>query len=117
MKKASLIIVAAAVAAIVGSLLPWATAGPFSVAGTSGDGVITLLAGVATIAIVLAGGAIWAAIIGGLIITAVSIYDLQQLSAIAPGPFGLHADPGSGLVLVLLAGGVLLGVACIEAVN
>ncbi len=31
-------------AALVGSFLPWATAGPFTVSGTDGDGSLTLIA-------------------------------------------------------------------------
>ncbi len=36
----------AAVMVVVGSLLPWVTMGVFSAAGTEGDGVLTIIAGV-----------------------------------------------------------------------
>lgn len=39
-------VVAGGILMALGSFLPWATAGIFSVAGTSGDGVITLIVGV-----------------------------------------------------------------------
>lgn len=45
-------VVGAALMAI-GSLLPWATAGIFSVAGTDGDGIISLIAGVVALAVFL----------------------------------------------------------------
>lgn len=117
MKPRNLIILGAAIGIVIGAVLPWVTAGPFSVNGTSGDGKLTLLAGIIIAICAVAGGALWAAGIGGFIVFLVAAYDLQQLSAIAPGPFGLRAEAGSGLILTLLAGIVLLGVVAAEAIK
>jgi hypothetical protein len=57
----------------IGSFLPWAQAGIFSVAGTSGDGVITLVAG---IVVALIGVARRRGVAPGLLVLLVGILGL-----------------------------------------
>jgi RNA polymerase subunit RPABC4/transcription elongation factor Spt4 len=47
---------ACAVISIIAAFLPWEAVGPFSIAGTRGDGVLTLGAGVIGLAVLLAAG-------------------------------------------------------------
>lgn len=86
----------------IGSFLPWARAGIFTLAGTDGDGVITLIAGVviAVIAFVSKDKPSRPARIGVLLLFGIALY-------IAWTVFGNLSDDvesvGAGLYLVLLA--------------
>jgi len=104
--------------AVLGAALPWATAfgGVFTKAGTEGDGIVTLIVGLAcgligalrlagvlartasTVLLSLAGAGI--ALVG-----IIDLVDLQQRVADA-GVQGVSA--GSGLYLTILAGGSIL---------
>jgi len=95
--------------AFIGSFLPWVTVGVFSVAGTDGDGGITL-------ALALVGGLVIglsrspaASIVAGLIalaVVGVASYDAVNISNKANAAntiVQLHASIGAGLVLVLVS--------------
>jgi hypothetical protein len=114
------LLVAGAVLAL-GSLLPWATANigltSVSISGTSGDGLITLLAG---LAIMLVGGALvldairptwaWLAVPAGIIALFVAGYDLHHLPR--PNATSIRIQAGIGLWLCLIGalGSLLLAV-------
>lgn len=104
-------LVSAAVAAI-GSFLPWASVGPFTVNGTSGDGVITLV--LAAIAAVFAlrlpkgRGSRSALLIGGVLIAAIGMYDMVDISSQSDGLFS--ASVGVGIVITTVAGLGMLAV-------
>lgn len=101
--------IAAALFVVIGSFLPWATVdtwiGTFSASGTDGDGVITLLLGLAAGALI----ALWkrplviiAAVAAGLA-ALVALVDLVDLGrAIGDNGFA-DVTPGIGLILTLLA--------------
>lgn len=101
--------IAAALFVVIGSFLPWATVdtwiGTFSATGTDGDGVITLLLGLAAGALI----ALWkrplviiAAVAAGLA-ALVALVDLVDLGrAIGDSGFA-DVTPGIGLILTLLA--------------
>ena len=97
------------IAVVVGSMLPWATVGPFSIAGTAGDGQITLVLGLA------AGGlfAVWGfgagpsrlwftvatvAFLGSAI---VALYDIGNITSLAD-------DGDVSLFTVSVGGGLYL---------
>lgn len=101
--------IAAALFVVIGSFLPWATVdtwiGTFSANGMDGDGVITLLLGLAAGALI----ALWkrplviiAAVVAGLA-ALVAVVDLVDLGrAIGDSGFA-DVTPGIGLILTLLA--------------
>ncbi len=113
-KAGPIVMVVSAVAAALGSTMPWATAGLFSKAGTDGDGMLTLLAaivagGVAGIAVGAVGARVVAAVLGmlaGIGIAAVAAYDFLDVSNTE------IIEPGSGLIVTGL-GGVALVVGAI----
>jgi hypothetical protein len=108
-----------AVLAAIGSLLPWANIrtifGSIGVAGTDGDGVITLAAAVvlALLALLLllqpqrAGSVtMYAAGLCAVLIAGVGVYDFSNVSdgiSEASGD-GVSASVGAGLYLVVLGG-------------
>lgn len=106
----------------VGSLLPWATASvalrSVSVSGTSGDGVITLVAGLVTIFV---GGAIvldtirpswaWLAVAAGVVGLFVAGYDLHHLPHPKTALVRIQAGIGLWLCLIGALGSLLLAVA------
>ena len=98
-------LVSSAVAAI-GSFLPWASVGPFTVNGTSGDGVITLV--IAAVAAVFAfrlpkgRGARMVTLIGALLIAAIGIYDIVNISNQSDEIFA--ASVGIGIVITTIGG-------------
>lgn len=102
----------AAGAVAVGSLLPWieVTAplvGQVSVAGTEGDGVLTLLVGGAAGAVTLArrkAGDILAAL-AFLVVLLIGVYDMTTItdSIDAINREGAHATVGMGLWVVVVA--------------
>lgn len=113
--------IGAAVAAIVGPFMSWASIGPISVDGVSNgrDGLIAVVAGAITLAALLLGRpkaaddatrrvSLVLAVLGGGVIAGVAIYDWHKLTEVPTGPFGLTAEPGSGLYLTLAAGVVLI---------
>src|SRR5688572_940164 len=70
---------------VIGAFLPWASAGPFDVAGTDGDGVLTLLLGL------IIGALTWTrkaprlvAVLIGLALF-IGLYDLVDVGRVAGG--------------------------------
>jgi hypothetical protein len=101
------ILLVCAIAVVIGSFLPWATAlgGLISKAGTAGDGVITLIIGfilvVLSILVIRRQGRRWvliSAFLLGLVVVIVAIADI--------GDVGNRAELsiGAGLIIVLLGG-------------
>lgn len=85
----------------VGAFLPWVQAGIFSLAGTSGDGVFVLIAGVI---VALVGLSRKATVITGLGVIGVSLFSLwivgrimSDLSSI--DTLGTGSSMGSGLIV------------------
>ena len=108
-----MIVLGGALVVVIGSFLAWATvsAGGISVSasGMDGDGVITLVVGLAAAAMALflkdRGRNIGVAIAGGIIVL-VAIIDIADVNR-ALGEFpggGVEASVGIGLWLVLLGG-------------
>jgi hypothetical protein len=95
-------------AAVIGSIGPWATIGIFSKAGTDGDGVITLVLAIAGIvlALLLRRGARIAVGIVAVLILAIGIFDVADVSSSGTKFFGADINPsvGWGLWVVTLAG-------------
>ena len=100
----------AAVLVFIGSFLPWATvAGIFSVSGTSGDGVITLILAIASLVMLAVAvrtdvelrHAKWlrsGVLLAGLAVAIIALVDTVDVASAE------FASPGGGLILVLLAG-------------
>jgi len=96
---------------LIGSLGPWGTVLGLSVAGTEGDGVITLIFGVAAAIMVyltVSAGASkpkfraqWVTVALGALTTVIAIFDIFDISS------NEAVSPGWGIWLVLLAGGAL----------
>lgn len=104
-------------AIVLGSLGPWAKVGPFSKDGIEGDGVFTLLLGIATIAIAAVRWHRWnlksaagVAIAAGLC-AVIGILDWIDVVRAKVGPFGFEADPGWGLIMMTLAAVAAVAVA------
>ena len=108
--RARIVGLAGAAAAAIGSLLPWATVGPITVRGTDGDGTITLV--VAAIAALFAfrlpngRGSRILPLIGGLLIAAIGIWDMVDISSQSDGFF--EVSIGIGIVITTLGGIALL---------
>ena len=119
----------AAIAAVIGALLPWAridlSFGPAGLSedvdGTEGDGVITLVLGillgaVAVLALATRGVARWAAVVGivaAVIVTAIAIIDIVDVNRTAGDISPLvDVSVGAGLWVTLIAGlaGIVGGV-------
>lgn len=114
------LLVGAALLALIGAVLPWAEVravffGQLDVAGTEGDGVITLLLGLVLGALgvlaPLAGNPRWlgvVALVTSVVIFAVGAYDLADVtraaSELRTELFGIDARPGPGLYLTVVAG-------------
>jgi hypothetical protein len=119
----AIVVLAGGAVLILGALLPWATASvgfiSVSKAGTSGDGVITLVIGLGVLAIgwVALGrrphrAAVILGLVAGGIAGAVAIYDIADVSnAISQTRSSLvHASVGIGLWITALAAvGVIVG--------
>lgn len=119
---ASGLIVGGSLGVVIGAFLPWATVGPFSKAGTDGDGVITLILGLACAAFGVAAlsrarrGYAVTALVAAVLAVVVAIIDIGDVSSVAEGPLGIEAEVGVGLVLTLVAG--LVAVAgCVVAIR
>lgn len=114
--RARIVGLAGAVAAAIGSFLPWATVGPITVNGTDGDGTITLV--IAAIAAVFAfrlpngRGSRILPLIGGLLIAAIGIWDTVDISSQSDEFF--KTSIGIGIVITTL-GGIALVVAYVVA--
>jgi hypothetical protein len=99
---------------LLAAILPWATAGPLSLAGTEGDGAITLffalIIGAMGLVIGLRQGRLWASILAcalGAVTTITAIVDIGNVSNRANDfndSFGLDVSVGSGLWLTLVTG-------------
>ena len=108
----------AAVLVLLGSFMPWASVSVFgqrmSVAGTEGDGIITLVlslvAAGALVAAVFASGSFvrhlhWVALGAGALIAIIPLITMSNLGSISRETGGIgSASLGFGAVLVLLAG-------------
>lgn len=103
-----------AILTFIGSLLPWATWGAFTVSGINGDGMFTLLFSVIAAGLILF--RTWdlkngLATMGlGILSFFIPIYDAQNLTQMASGPLGTTVEAGMGLYLTII-GGVILVVA------
>jgi hypothetical protein len=93
----------------LGSLLPWATVFGISAAGTSGDGVITLIAGLAVGGLAFAYPRRWAAVVSllaALVAMGTALYDTIHIS-------GTIASVGYGLFLTDVAAAACIVSACL----
>jgi lysylphosphatidylglycerol synthetase-like protein (DUF2156 family) len=93
--------IGSAAAIVIGSLGPWATFGPFSVSGTSADGVITLILGVLALALIMADRWAWVLVAAAVIAALVGVIDTIDVSG---GNGLIDPSPGWGVILVALAG-------------
>lgn len=84
---------AACAAAVIGSLLPWASAFGYRVYGVEGDGLITLLLALAAAALTVMGRR-WPPAVLGAAIAAIAVADVSRLVRFAD----------AGLYVTLLAG-------------
>lgn len=98
------LVLGGAVGLVIGAFLPWATVGPFDVAGTDGDGVLTLLIGLVVAALAWSRKA--PRLIIALIVLAVVIglYDLVDVGRVAGGDEELFdVSIGIGLIITVAA--------------
>ena len=101
-----------AVVGVIGAFLPWATFGIFSVAGTDGDGVITLILFIVFGLIGLwlsrqgdpnvAMGVKVLSIILMAVVVVIAVYDIANISS--DGDSFIKVSPGGGLYLTLISG-------------
>lgn len=91
-----------AVAIVIGSLGPWATFGPFSKGGTDGDGVLTLILGIAAVAFIMANRWMVFVLILAVLSAAIGIFDTIDVSS--AGNEFVSPSPGWGVILVAIAG-------------
>lgn len=99
---------------LLAAILPWATAGSLSLAGTAGDGAITLFFAIAIgaigLVIGLRQGRLWASIVAcvlGALTTITALVDIGNVSTRANDfndSLGLDVSVGSGLWLTLVTG-------------
>jgi hypothetical protein len=106
-RAAGWLIVVSGLMIVIGAMLPWASFGPFTVAGTSGDGGITLVLGLIAIAAGVGRGVAhspsgWQLAIAitclvlGAIVTLIGLIDAGEVSDVV--------TVGSGLVLTIVGG-------------
>lgn len=114
--------IVAGVIILFGSMMPWATLGPLSIAGTSGDGAFTAIGGLIVVALFLwwglarrgSGPVIAGAIVSALALLVV-IADGVDVSSVAdeagPTLFG-SVEVGTGIYITGLGavGGIISGV-------
>lgn len=101
-----------AVIGVIGAFLPWATFGIFSVAGTDGDGVITLILFIVFGLIGLwlgrqgdpnvAMGVKVLSIVLMAVVVVIAVYDIANISS--EGDSFIKVSPGGGLYLTLISG-------------
>lgn len=107
---ASALVVGGAAGAFIGAFLPWAKVGALSVAGTDGDGVLTLILGIAAGALGVGGirkggkGLLIGSLVCAALVAVIAVIDIADINSVADGPFGLTAEPGGGIILTLAAG-------------
>ncbi|MGE4426784.1 MAG: hypothetical protein AB7G37_10070 [Solirubrobacteraceae bacterium] len=94
--------IGSAVLLLIGSVTPWATAGPFSKNGIDGDGVITLVLAIAIGALILLRRAPRVALGLALLSAAVTLYDTIDIGRVG-GDSIIDVSVGWGLVLALIA--------------
>lgn len=106
---------AGGVSAVVGAVLPWATFGRRTINGLDGDGLITLVFGIAVGALIVVRDwermdQIGAAVLGLLTLgLAGNVYsNLGSASRYGYGMYEVSTSPGIGLYLTLLAGILML---------
>ena len=122
---ASILTVAGAAVVFIGAFMPWATIGPFSAAGTEGDGVLTLILAIAAGAMGVPGilksrkGLLVGSLICATLAFLIGAYDIANISTIADAPFGLDPQVGSGLYLTVLGAiaGIVGPVLAIRRIN
>jgi len=95
----------------VGSVLPWASAGIFSAAGTQGDGIFTLIGGVIVALIGTANRASYATGIGALVVGALSVLIVFSVFGRLDAEF-----IGAGLILTGLAS-LFAGIAGLQLIS
>ncbi|HZY75680.1 MAG TPA: hypothetical protein VFE40_05115 [Jatrophihabitantaceae bacterium] len=118
--------VGAALLAVLGGVLPWATVFGVSVYSSGGDGALVIgcavIAGACGIAIGLARGRLWASItvtVFGLLIGLIGLVDTVNVNAIASNadvPPGI-ASVGAGLWLTIVAGLLITGLGAVAIVR
>jgi hypothetical protein len=84
-----------AVALVLGSFMTWAQAGPFKVAGTDGDGWITIVLGTAAAVMAWREKYKGAAVLAGLGLALV-VWKFADLASLADDSF-ISVSPGAGL--------------------
>jgi hypothetical protein len=117
------VVIGGAVLITIGSVLPWATlplpflGGEFSVNGTEGDGMFTLIIGFVVILFGIVGlngrlglGMTIASLIGATLALVTGIIDVTHMSRISSdageGAGLVNPSPGVGLILVLIGAAV-----------
>jgi hypothetical protein len=99
---------------MVGSFLPWAQAGFFSVNGTDGDGILTLVIGAVAFAVTLVSkgaGPMLISFFAGLLAGGIAVYDAMNIADYAAEQsdpdslFRIQVNIGTGLYLVILSAG------------
>lgn len=110
------ILLVAAIVIILGSVLPWASVGGFAtINGTDGDGVLTLILGVAVIVVALAfvrpragrggGWGAWVALALAVVAGLIALYDLININNLGAGAL---VSIGIGLILIPI--GAVVGI-------
>jgi len=112
---ASILTVVGAVLVVLGAFLPWAKVGFLSVDGTEGDGILTLILGLAAGLLGALGflkgakGLLIGSIVCAGLALLIGVYDIANINSVVDGPFGLEVEVGMGLYLTVL--GAAAGVA------
>lgn len=122
---ASVLTVVGAALVFIGAFMPWATLGPFSAAGTDGDGVLTLLLAVAAGAMGVPGilrsrkGLLIGSMICAVLAFLIGAYDMANISTSTDAPLDLNPNVGAGLYLTVIGaiGGIVGSVLAIRGVQ
>ena len=116
LSKGQMIIGIAGILTVIGSLLPWVKImGMISIAGTDGDGMVTLIAGaLAIVAIFIKKIPIWVTLLIGVLVLGVMGYDGYKLydssSGAEMGDFAGGENPFGGMDLVSIGIGAYMTV-------
>lgn len=95
--------IVAGAASVIGSFLPWASVGPFSVNGTSGDGAITLVMGLIAVGFAFRLPKFSKVILVlGALVALTGIYDIANISSNDDNVFS--ASIGVGLIVTTIGG-------------
>ncbi len=98
------LVIGGSVGLVVGAFLPWATVGPFDIAGTDGDGVLTLIIGALVAALAWTRKAPRAVIVLVGIAVLIGVYDLVDVGRVAGGDEELFdVSIGIGLIITVAA--------------